>query len=186
MQPTIVILLSPLLFKEKLTAKKLICAAAAVIGMVLISGVGGGAAAGANDRLGIILGLGAAVLYSSVVIMNKKVRGVDAYEKTVIQLSAAGLVMIPYLLITRDTGLTQFRGMTAVLILIVGLIHTGIAYALYFAGMEGVTAQTAAVLSYIDPVSALFFSAVFLHESLSLQGIVGAVLILGAAVISEE
>ena len=186
MQPTIVILLSPLLFKEKLTAKKLICAAAAVIGMVLISGVGGGTAAGINDRLGIILGLGAAVLYSSVVIMNKKVRGVDAYEKTVIQLSAAGLVMIPYLLITRDTGLTQFRGMTALLILIVGLIHTGIAYALYFAGMEGVKAQTAAVLSYIDPVSALFFSAVFLHESLSLQGIIGAVLILGAAVISEE
>ncbi len=186
MQPTIVILISPLLFKEKLTAKKLICAAAAVIGMVLISGVGGGTAAGINDRLGIILGLGAAVLYSSVVIMNKKVRGVDAYEKTVIQLSAAGLVMVPYLLITLDTGLTQFRGMTAVLILIVGLIHTGIAYALYFAGMEGVKAQTAAVLSYIDPVSALFFSAVFLHESLSLQGIIGAVLILGAAVISEE
>ncbi len=185
MQPTIVILLSPLLFKEKLSGRKLICAAAAVIGMVLISGVAGGTPVGANDRLGIFLGLGAAVLYSSVVIMNKKVSGVDAFEKTVIQLFSAGAVMIPYLLLTRDPGLTGIGWTTVVLILIVGLVHTGFAYALYFGGMDGVKAQTAAVLSYIDPVSALFFSALFLHESLSPQGIIGAVLILGAAVISE-
>ena len=184
MQPTIVILLSPLLFREQLTVKKVLCAAAAVFGMVLVTGVFCGAEN--VNRRGVFLGLGAAVFYSTVVILNKMIRGVDAYQKTVVQLFFAGAVMIPYLLVTRDSSLTQLSGRTVLFLLIVGLIHTGLAYVLYFGSMDGLKAQTAAVLSYIDPVSALFFSAVFLREPLSLQGIIGAVLILGSALISEE
>lgn len=184
MQPTIVILLSPLLFREQLTVKKVLCAAAAVFGMVLVTGVFGGAEN--VNRRGVFLGLGAAVFYSTVVILNKMIRGVDAYQKTVVQLFFAGAVMIPYLLVTRDNSLTQLSGRTVLFLLIVGLIHTGLAYVLYFGSMDGLKAQTAAVLSYIDPVSALFFSAVFLREPLSLQGIIGAVLILGSALISES
>ena len=185
MQPTIVMLLSPALFQEKLTARKGLCALAAIVGMVLVSGVAGGGASGAGSPRGILYGLGAAVLYAAVVMMNKKAGRIDAYQKTIIQLLSAAAVMVPYLLVTGDTGAGEWSLSTAVLLLIVGIVHTGIAYALYFGSMEGLKIQTIAIFSYIDPVSALLFSAVFLHEMLSPAGMIGAVLILGAAVVSE-
>ena len=184
MQPTIVILLSPLVFRERLTGRKAVCALISIAGMVLISGVtdGGG---GSRDMTGILLGLGAAALYAGVVIMNKKIKGADAYQRTTVQLLAAGSVMIPYLLLTDGFSGVAFTPATLLLLLAVGLIHTGAAYALYFGSMEGLAIQSIAVLSYIDPVSALLFSALLLREPLSLMNIIGAVLIIGSAMISE-
>ena len=183
MQPTIIILLSPLVFKEKLTRKKAICAAVAIIGMVLVSGVVGDSN-GATLR-GVMLGLGAAVFYATVVMLNKKLRGIDAFRKTMIQLLAAGACMIPYMLLTGGIGETRFTTRAVILMLIVGIVHTGIAYVAYFASMDGLKIQSIALLSYIDPVSALFFSAIFLKEPLSALGIIGAVMIIGSAIISE-
>ncbi len=182
MQPTIVILLSPLVFRERLTAKKAACAALAVLGMVLVSGVTGGEAA---NLKGILLGLGAAVFYSAVVIMNKKAGGIDAFRKTAVQLFAAGIAMVPYLLLSGGGAGGDFTPGTVALLLAMGLVHTGIAYALYFGSMDGMRAQSVAILSYADPVFALFFSAVFLREPLSLPCILGAVLIIGSAVAAE-
>ena len=184
MEPTIVVLLSPLVFEEKLTAKKAVCAAAAILGMVLVSSVlGGGSRSG--DARGILFGLGAAALYSAVVILNKKTGGINAYRKTAVQLLSAGTVMIPYLLLTGETGDGGFRAETVLLLLIVGIVHTGIAYALYFGSMDGLRVQSIAILSYIDPVSALLFSAFFLKEPMNAAGIAGAVMIIGSAIMSE-
>lgn len=183
MQPTIVILLSPLVFRERLTGRKAVCALISIAGMVLISGVTDGG--GSRDMTGILLGLGAAALYAGVVIMNKKIKGADAYQRTTVQLLAAGSVMIPYLLLTDGFSGVAFTPATLLLLLAVGLIHTGAAYALYFGSMEGLAIQSIAVLSYIDPVSALLFSALLLREPLSLMNIIGAVLIIGSAMISE-
>ena len=184
MQPTIVMLLSPVVFGEKLTAKKSLCALAAIAGMVLISGVTGGGDSGAQNLQGILFGLGAAVFYSAVVILNKRISGIDAYQKTTIQLFSAGIVMIPYLLITGGFRSEGAAG-SALLLLFVGIVHTGIAYVLYFKSMDGLKAQSIALLSYIDPASALLFSAVFLREPLSVTGLIGAVLIIGSAAVSE-
>ena len=109
MQPTIVMLLSPLVFREKLTGKKAACAAVAILGMVLVSGVGGGSGTQGGSFRGILLGLGAAVFYSAVVIMNNMIRGVDPWRKTYIQLLSAGLVMVPYLLLTGGFGAESFE-----------------------------------------------------------------------------
>ena len=185
MQPTIVMLLSPFLFREKVTWKKGICATAAIIGMILVSGVTGGGNVPPGNLRGILLGLGAAACYSVVVIMNKKISGIDAYPKTIIQLLSAGAVMIPYLLLTDGFQFGEFSGRILLLLLIVGLVHTGVAYMLYFGSMDGMKAQSIAILSYIDPVSALLFSALLLGEPLSGSGILGAVLIIGSAAISE-
>ena len=189
MAPTIVMLSSPLLFGERLTAKKVICAAAAILGMVLVSGVIEGGGLQADNLRGVLFGLGAAVLYASVVIMNKRLSGINAYRKTTIQLMSAGLVMIPYLFLTDGFKLGAetdgFSGATLLLLLIVGIVHTGIAYVLYFGSIDGLKAQTVALLSYIDPVSALLFAAVFLGEPLSIWGIIGAAMIIGSAVASE-
>ena len=186
MEPTIVVLLSPLIFKERLTGKRALCAAVSIAGMVLLSGVIGDSAGQGGDPRGILLGLGAAALYSAVVIMNKRISGIDAYQKTTIQLLSAGIVMLPYLLLTDGFAGITFTPSALLLLLAVGVVHTGTAYALYFGGMEGLHVQTVAMLSYIDPVSALLFSAFLLKEPLSVLNILGAVLILGSAMASEN
>lgn len=185
MEPTIVLLLSPLIFRERLTAGKLACAAVAVAGMVLVSGViGGGPQNG--SWLGVLLGLGAAVFYSAVVILNKKLRDVDAMQKTTVQMLSAGLAMLPYLLLTNGFSHERFSPEAVLLLLVVGIVHTGIAYVLYFGSIERLPVQSVALLSYIDPVSALLFSAFLLKEPLTPLNILGAVMIIGSAVLSEK
>ncbi len=184
MQPTIVILLSPLLFRERLTGRKAICAAVAVLGMILVSGVIGSGGQGASLR-GVLLGLGAACFYAGVVLLNKTIPPVDPYQRTTVLLLSAGLVMLPYLLLTNGFAAGDFSVSSVLLLLVLGLVHTGVAYTLYFGGMDGLRMQTIAVFSYVDPVAALLFSALLLREPLSLAGVVGAALILGSAVVSE-
>lgn len=185
MQPTIVILLSPLVFRERLSGRKLACAAAAIVGMLFVSGVLSGGIGQVQDIRGILFGLGAAALYAAVIILNKKVVVEDIYAKTVVQLAGAALVMIPYVLLTEGVPELTLTAADIGMVLLVGIVHTGITYALYFGSMQRLKAQTVAVMSYIDPVFALLLSAAVLHESLTPLGIVGAVLIIGSAIISE-
>ena len=182
--PMFVILASPLVVGERLTAKKLICVLAALLGMVFVSGVleSGG---GSSDLKGVLLGLGAAVLYASVVLMNKQLGDVPAYDRTIVQLGSSAAVLLPYVLLTEDMGALTFTPNTIGLLLVVGIVHTGIAYALYFGSLMQLKAQTAAILSYIDPVVAVLLSALVLREHMSLLSGLGAVLVLGAAVVSE-
>ena len=185
MQPTIVMLLSPLLFREKLTVRKSVCALIAVIGMVLVSGVTEGGNRPEGHLKGVFLGLGAAVCYASVIILNKKVSGVDPWRKTTIQLISAGAVMIPYLMLNGGFGTGEFSANTVILLLVTGIVHTGLAYVLYFGSMDGLKAQSIAMLSYIDPVTALLLSALILREPLSAAGLAGAVMIIGSAIAAE-
>lgn len=185
MEPTIVVLLSPLVLKEKLTVKKSLCALAAIVGMVFVSGVIEGGGMSFTDFKGVLFGLGAAVLYSAVVLTNKKVPGIDAYEKTTIQLFSASIILVPYLLIFEDFTAIKLNALAIIMMIIVGLLHTGIAYAMYFGSMDGLQAQSIAIFSYLDPIFAVILSAVLLREPMTLFGIIGAVLIIGAAMISE-
>ena len=182
--PMFVILASPLVVGERLTAKKLICVLTALLGLVFVSGVleSGG---GSSDLRGVLLGLGAAVLYASVVLMNKQLGDVPAYDRTIVQLSSSAAVLLPYVLLTENLGALTFTPGTIGLLLVVGIVHTGIAYALYFGSLMQLKAQTAAILSYIDPVVAVLLSALVLREHMSLLSGLGAVLVLGAAVVSE-
>ena len=180
--PAFVTLCSPLV-GEKLSGKKLSCIGVAMVGMVFVSGVLQGYQEG--SLLGIVLGVGAAMFYASVILMNKKLSPIGAYDKTLCQLAAASLVVSPYLLIT---GGIDFSGMSAlswVMLSVLGIVHTGIAYALYFGGIRDVNAQTAAILSYLDPVLSILLSALILKERLDVFSVIGAVLILGSALYSE-
>ncbi|MBO4835768.1 MAG: EamA family transporter [Lachnospiraceae bacterium] len=185
MEPTIVVLLSPIIFKERLTGKKAICATISIIGMVLVSGVIGSSGAQNGSFKGILLGLGAAVFYSAVVIMNKTIPGIEAFQRTTILLLSAGITMLPYVLFTHGFQSGGFNATSILLLLVLGIVHTGIAYAMYFGSMDGLRMQTIAVFSYIDPVSALLFSALLLREPLSVLNMIGAVMIIGSAMISE-
>lgn len=183
--PVFVILAAPILFGEKLTARKGGCVVAALVGMVFVSGVTPAGFSGVGELLGILFGVGAAVLYASVVLMNKKLTQVQAFERTIVQLGAAALALLPYVLITQWGVDMDWSGLSVPFLLVMGIVHTGIAYALYFGGIKELPAQTSALLSYIDPVSAIILSAVFLGERLTASGMIGAVLVLGATLLSE-
>lgn len=185
MEPTFLILASPLFLRERLTARKGLCAAVSLLGMALVSGIFNGTPPQTGEWRGILLGLGAAVLYTTVVLLNKGAAGMDPYEKGVIQLTAAAAILLPYLLMTEDFAALSLTGEIAGMLLVIGVLHTGVAYALYFGSMEGLQAQTIAIFSYIDPVTALLFSALMLSERMSTPAVLGAVLILASAVLSE-
>ncbi|WP_405725501.1 DMT family transporter [Anaerotignum sp.] len=187
MEPIFVILASPFLLKEKLTAKKAVCAAVALLGMVFVSGVLHTGIPALSEAKGILYGLGAACFYATVVLMNKKITEINAYDKTIMQLGMGAIVLSPYVMLTQDFG-TAALSMTPslwALLLFVGLVHTGVAYALYFDSMKELEAQTLAIFSYIDPIVAIILSALLLKESMGLYGIIGAVLVLGSTFISE-
>lgn len=183
MAPVFVILASPLV-GERMTGKKLVCAIVALLGMVLVSGVIGGV----RDRgalYGVLLGMAAAVLYASVMLMNKKMGPIGAYDKTVVQLSMADLVVLPYVLLTDGFGLGSLDTAGWVLLAVVGIVHTGVAYAMYFGAMGQLPAQTVAILSYLDPVLAIILSALILQQWMDIWQIIGTVLVLGSAMVSE-
>lgn len=181
--PMFVILASPLVLREKLTLRKLACVSAALLGMVFVSGVL--EASGGAGLKGVLLGLGAAVLYASVVLMNKQLGDVPAYDRTIVQLGSSAAVLLPYVLLVEEVSIEAFTPGVIALLLVVGIVHTGIAYALYFGSLMQLKAQTAAILSYIDPVVAVLLSALVLREHMSLLSGLGAVLVLGAAIVSE-
>ena len=134
---------------------------------------------------GILLGLLTAVLYGCIVLSNKQLRDISAYDRTLVQLFITTLVLIPYCILHGDFVGLQITGGQLALLLILGVVHTGFAYSLYFGSMAYLPAQTLAILSYLDPVTAVLLSALVLHEPLSGFEILGAVCILGAAVVSE-
>ena len=180
--PAFVTLGSPLV-GEKLTAKKLGCIGVAMVGMVFVSGVLQGSQNG--SLLGVLLGVGAAVFYASVILLNKKLSPIGAYDKTLCQLGAASIVVAPYILLSGAISFAEMSALGWVMLAVVGIVHTGIAYALYFGGIRDVNAQTAAILSYLDPVLSIILSALILREQLDVFSILGAVLILGSALYSE-
>ena len=183
--PVFVILATPVLFREKLTLRKGICVAVALMGMVFVSGVTQTSLSGSRDVWGILLGVGAAVLYAGGVLINKVLTDVPAFDRTIVQLGSAALSIVPYVLVTEWGTPMDWSGATIPLLLVMGIVHTGTCYALYFVGIKELPTQTSALLSYIDPVSAIILSAIFLREGLTPSGLVGAVLILGATLCSE-
>lgn len=183
--PILLVAASPFLFRERLTARKLLCILGALLGMVLVSGVLQNGVRGAGAVKGVALAVGAAALYASIVVLNKKLRDISAYDRTITQLAVSSVVLLAYNLLSGSMIGLELNGFGWLMLLVVGIVHTGIAYYLYFGSMDALPAQTLAILSYIDPVVAVLLSALFLKEPLGITGAIGAVLILGSAVISE-
>ena len=182
MAPVFILITVPFVLHERLTLRKALCILAALLGMALVSGVSG--SAGAVDWRGILCGLGAAVLYACVVIVNKFIRYVPAYNKTIVQIVTAGAVLIPYVIVVEGFSEVHFTPTVVLMLLLAGLVHTGCAYALYFGSIDALSAQTLALLSYLDPVIAILLSALVLRERMTGAQAIGAILILCAAVVA--
>jgi drug/metabolite transporter (DMT)-like permease len=166
------------LFKEKMTIKQWICFVMSTVGIVLITGIGT-FPAGSNHFKGILFGLGAACLYATVILINKFIKGVDGIHRTFLQFVAASVSLLPYVLLTDGINIGKLDGKGLLLLLVVGLVHTGITYCMYFSSLKELPGQKAAILSYIDPLVAVICSVVILHEEMTVSQIVGGALILG-------
>lgn len=180
--PIVVMAASPLFLKEKITKTKAIGILAAMAGLLCITGQLDG---GMDPKKGFLFGLLAAVLYASVTLLNKKASGISGMEITLMQLFAAGIVILPYAVLTNQSGwaVPPLSGVLA--LLVIGVIHTGFALYLYFSSIQQLPGQTVALCSYIDPCSALVFSALFLGERMAAKDFIGAALILGGALYGE-
>ncbi|MBO5160364.1 MAG: DMT family transporter [Lachnospiraceae bacterium] len=185
MAPIFVMIVSPFVLKEKMTVKKAVCVIVALLGMVFVSGVLDGEISDLSELKGILFGLGAAALYATVIMMNQKLKKVPTYDKTIMQLGTAAVILIPYILLVEDLSAVTLTPLIIIMLIIVGVVHTGIAYALYFGSMNELRAQTVALFGYIDPIVAIILSALFLKEPMTVYSAIGAVLVLGATMISE-
>ena len=181
--PVIVTVVCPLLFKEKLTGRQILCFIMSTVGLVLITGIGD--MGGGQDLIGILFGLGAAVFYAAVVLLNKFIKNVEGIHRTFLQFLAAIVILIPYVLSTSGITLGTLTGKGWINLLVVGLVHTGITYCLYFSSLKELPGQKAAILSYIDPLVAVLISVTVLGESMTLWQAVGGLLILGFTLWNE-
>ena len=166
-EPILILLASPLLLGERFTARHLICALTAFVGMVFVSGVAENGFAAADIR-GPLFALLGATGYACVVLINKRIPSGDSILRTTVQLSVAALV---------TSG--------AALLLLLGVGLTAIPYIIYFSLIVRIPARSVAIFSYADPVMAVLLSMFLLGEKMTLFGLVGTVLIIGAAMISE-
>lgn len=182
--PVIVMVVCPLLFKEKLSAKQILCFLMSTLGLVLITGIGELGGDG-TDVIGILFGLGAALFYATVVLLNKFIKNVEGIQRTLLQFLAAIVILIPYVALTSGVNLSVLDGVGWSCLLIVGLVHTGVTYCLYFTSLKELPGQKAAILSYIDPLVAVLASVLILQEPLTLWQAVGGALILGFTLWNE-
>lgn len=183
--PMIVVMLSPIVFRERLTVVKVLCVLSALFGVACVSGVFSQSGIGEKGLLGVALGLAAAVVYAMTVILNKRLDKVEPLDKAITQFAFSTVTMFIYCLFVTKASELQFTVPTVVLLIIVGVVHTGVAYTIYFKSLPNVTSQNVAVFAYIDPVVAVVLSALVLKESLNAFTVLGAALVIASAIISE-
>ena len=182
MAPIIVILVAPAVLRERLDRRKLPCIAAALVGIVLVSGVLTG---GGGNLPGVALGLCAAACFVGIVICNRKLRGISAYDRSIVQLAISAVTILPYVIVRNRGAALRADARSVLIVLLLGLVHTGGAYCFYFSGMASLPVQTVAILGYLEPVVSVLCSTIFLREPLSAAGWIGAALIIAAAAVSE-
>lgn len=183
--PVIVTIVCPFLFHEKLTGKQIVCFIMSTVGLVLIIWTGS-IGQGSSDLYGILFGLGAAAFYAAVILLNKFIKKVAGIHRTLLQFFAAIVILIPYVACTGGIQLAKLDGVGWGCLLTIGLIHTGITYCMYFSALKELTGQEAAILSYIDPLTAVLVSTLLLGESMTFRQLLGGILILGFTLWNEK
>ena len=178
--PMLVLLFSPWLFREALTKRKLTAILIVAVGLLCITG---SIAAGKLSMAGLVTAIGSALFYAALIVFNKRIKNTGGLQTAAIELDVAFVVVLLYVLFT--SGFSYPLATDIPYLLTIGLLNTGFAYFLYFSSMQRLPAQSVALISYIDPVSALLFSAWLLNENMTLLQIAGAVFIIGGAIMGE-
>ena len=185
MAPVMVMAVSPFVLDEHLTTTRKVCLCLALAGIVAVSGVLEPDATVGVTLHGVAFGLGAACFYAAVMVLNQLLADVDPLTKTTVQLGVAGLALLPQVLLAGDAGWQALGFQAWVMLAIVCVVHTGVAFILWFSSLHNLSAQKVAIFNYIDPAVALLVSALVFGEHMTPLAMVGAVLILGSTLVSE-
>lgn len=180
--PAMVVLIAPVVLREKLNIRKLPCVLVSLMGVILVSDVLSGEK---GNQKGVLLGLLAAACFVGIVLCNRRITGISAMEKAVVQLFVSALTILPYVIIHNYGKVLGFDIHSILITLMLGVIHTGVAYCFYFSGVGTLPVQTVAVLGYLEPVISVLCSTLLLHEPLSVIGWLGAAMVILAAAVSE-
>ena len=154
-----------------------------LLGMALVAGIFNDNQSGVNDFIGVLYGIFAALFYAIVVLANKFFKDISAIDSSIAQLLLASIILLPYVIYQGNSW--SMSGFSLLSLVILGIIHTGIAYLLYFSSLQELPAQKVAIFSYLDPVTAIILSTVLLVEPMSISQWIGAILILGSLLVSE-
>lgn len=180
--PTLIILFCAIFFHEKMTQKQWLCFLISTLGLILIINVN----SSGNDMLkGIFFGLCAAIFYAVIMLANKTIHHVGGIDRTLIQLMISILFLFPYCFMTSSLTFTSLSLHSIINILILGIVYTAFAYTLFFSAISELPGQKAAIMTYIDPLVAVLTSALILHETILPMQILGGILVIGSAIISE-
>lgn len=183
--PIIVMVASRFLFGEKFTVAKIICIILSVTGMFFVSGILNNNAGSGYGVDGMLCAIGAAFLYATVTLSGKKIKDLSSFDQTIYELFVAAVILVPYNLLTVDAGPVNFSAKSTVLLILLGFIHTGAAFATYFSALHKIEAQIATIFTYLDPVVSILCSVFIFREKTDINCIIGAVLIIGALVVYE-
>jgi len=179
--PVIVLVLSPLIFRERMSLIKIFGFSAALLGMAFVNGT---ALLHGGFSQGLLFGILSALMYSLMVIFNKKATSITGLENSMCQLCVSFLIVALFTLV-KQGGTISFTSQNIFPILFLGIVNTGIGCYLYFSSIQQLRAQSVAIFGYLEPLSALVFSAFILHERLTFIQMLGAILILGGATFGE-
>jgi len=179
--PVIIMILSPILFNEKLTWQKIVGFLGVLVGMLCVNLQ---AFNEGKTTWGLFCGIMSAVMYAVMVIFNKKAERITGLENSMWQLITSFLTVAVFVIIKQ--GFSINIELNSILpILILGIFNTGIGCYFYFSSIGNLPVQTVAICGYLEPLSAVVFSVIFLSESIELIQFIGAVLIVGGAAFGE-
>lgn len=191
MMPIFLLIIASFMFNEKITLKSGLCILIATIGVILVSNVVN-VGIKSNEVLGCVYGILGAIFYALIVTFNRKLSQIKTHDKVIFQFAFSALIMAIYVgLIEKksffiDGNLPRNEIVIGVVcMLILSFLHTGFCYVHYFNAVSRLKAETVAILTYIDPVVALFLSYFVLRENMTALQFLGAVLILGSTLFNE-
>ena len=179
--PIIVMLLSPILFKEKLSFGKLLGFVCVLIGLVLVNET---ITQTTDSSRGLLCGIASAVMYALMVIFNKKTLFIKGLENATLQLMISFFTVAIFVSFKQSLFI-HIPSKSLLPIFFLGLINTGLGCYLYFSSLSKIPVQTISICGYLEPLSAVCLSAFFLNERLSYIQIIGTGLILGGAIYAE-
>ena len=181
--PVIVAVAGAALFHERMGAKRGLCFVGAAAGLLLT--IGPDVFSGSIRPAGVACGLGAAILYATVILLNTQIRSVGGVERTILQFAAATAVLAVYVALSEGVHLERISGREWILFSVLGLIHTALAFSMYFSGLARLSGQEAAFLGYIDPMVAILVGCLILREPTTAVQLLGGAMILAFTLIAQ-
>lgn len=175
--PLLVTILAPFVLHEKLKPTIFIPLGFSFVGLLIIL-VPHGVNFDQSELLGASMASLSAFTYAALTLRNKKV--LPSVKTTVFvwyEYLAASLFLLPFALYSTAIGNGPTGAVSFFWLVTIGVVHTGFTGLLFFAGLRRLRADQSAILTYMEPVSAIVLAALLLREPLTLPTIIGGLMV---------